>query len=74
MRKLSLYFTIIFLVAISGVFKSCTKSVSGINNDRVVETPYSLFFSDTAGALYSSNDGKTVRATLFKADGFPSRG
>lgn len=73
MRKLSLYFTITLLLAISGSFSSCTKKVNGINNDHVVETPYSLFFSDTSGALYSSNDGKTVRSTLFKADGYPCR-
>jgi hypothetical protein len=60
------------VVAILASLHSCTKKVSGIDNNQVIETPFSLFFSDTAGALYSSNDGKTIRSTLFHADGYPS--
>ena len=64
--------TLSLLVIIFAAINSCTKKISGINNNQVVETPFSLFFSDTSGALYSSNDGTHIRSTLFKADGFPS--
>ncbi len=73
MRKSSLYVTIALFLAIFISLYSCTKKVNGINNDQVIETPYSLFFSDTSGALYNSNDGKTIQRTLFKGDGFPCR-
>ena len=73
MRKSPLYLALALLVIISVGVYSCTKKVSGISNNQVVETPFSLYFSDTAGALYSSNDGKTIRATIFKADGYPSK-
>lgn len=72
MRK-SFLFLILGFVAVALVTTySCTKRVNGINNDQVVETPYSLFFSDTAGTLYSTNDGKTAKI-IFKADGYPCR-
>jgi hypothetical protein len=70
MRKLSLYGIIGLLVSMAG-YMSCSK-VNGIDNSNVIETPYSLYFSDTAGTLYSSNDGKAF-SVVFPADGFPSR-
>lgn len=72
MRRSSLYLTIALLAVIVSIY-SCTKKVNGINNDQVIATPYSLFFSDTSGALFNSNDGKTIQHTLFKGDGFPCR-
>jgi len=72
MRKTPLYLTFGLLVAAIISIYSCTKKVNGINNDQVVETPYSLYFSDTAGALYNSTDGKTIK-TIFNPDGFPCR-
>src|ERR1035437_9370138 len=71
MQKSSLYATVVALATIIIALSSCLKKVNGINNDTVIETPYSLYFSDTAGALYNSNDGKTIQRTVFKADGFP---
>ncbi|MCD6012394.1 MAG: hypothetical protein K0Q79_2256 [Flavipsychrobacter sp.] len=72
MRKSFLYLTLGFVAAAFVTIYSCTKRVNGINNDQVIETPYGLFFSDTAGNLFVTNDGKTVK-TIFKADGFPCR-
>ena len=63
----------LLLAAIWAGFYSCKKSISGISNNQVVETPFSLYFSDSSGGLYSSNDGKNIRQTLFKADGYPSK-
>lgn len=72
MRKSFLYLSLGFVAAAMVSIYSCVKKVNGINNDQVIETPYGLFFSDTAGTLYVTNDGKTVK-TIFKADGFPCR-
>jgi hypothetical protein len=73
MQRSSLYGTLALLLAIFVGFYSCTKRVNGINNNQVVETPYSLLFSDTAGALFNSTDGKTIQDNMFKPDGFPCR-
>ncbi len=73
MQRSSLYFTFGLLIAITVAIYGCNKRVNGIDNSQVIETPYSLFFSDTSGSLYNSNDGKTISKTLFKADGFPCR-
>ncbi len=73
MQKSSLYLTVGLLLAIVVSLYSCVKKVNGINNDQVIETPYSLYFSDTAGALYNSNDGHSIQRTVFRADGFPCR-
>lgn len=49
---------------------SCTKS-NTINNGQVISTPYTLYFTDTAGALYNSNDGKNMKV-VFPPDGSTS--
>lgn len=72
MRKSFLFLTLGFVAVALVTIHSCTKRVNGINNDQVIETPYSLYFSDTAGTLYSTNDGKTAKI-IFKADGYPCR-
>jgi len=71
MQKLNLYIVGILLMAIIG-FNSCTKNNGGIDNNQIIETPYSLFFSDSAGAVYNSNDGKAY-TNIFPADGRPCR-
>ena len=73
MRKSHLYFTITIglLVAVITSLHSC-KKVNGIDNDQVVETPFSLYFSDTAGAVWNSTDGKT-KNQIFEYDNYPCR-
>jgi len=73
MQKSSLYrATGLLSLLITGLF-GCSK-INGINNNTVIETPFSLYFSDTAGALYNSNDGITVNKPItFQPDGFPCR-
>lgn len=46
---------------------SCRKT-NAIENNTVVETPYSLYFSDTSGAVFVTNDGKTS-TIVFAPDG-----
>ena len=52
---------------------SCKKANSTIDNDQVIETPYSLYFGDTTGVLYNTNDGINIQKVPFPADGNPFR-
>ena len=71
MKKLSLYIAGLFVLIAISVY-SC-KKISGINNNTVVETPFSLYFSDTSGTLFLTNDGKTLNPVVFPPDGKPCR-
>jgi hypothetical protein len=72
MQKTSLYFVVGLLAALMVNAVGC-KKVNGIYNNQVVETPYSLYYTDTAGALYLSNDGQNDNRVLFHPDGVASR-
>jgi hypothetical protein len=71
MQKSYLYFTVGLLVSIIAFTNSC-KKVDGVDNNNVIETPYALYFSDTSGTLYKSNDGVTYQK-CFSSDGYPCR-
>lgn len=62
----------LFVVLGAGMI-GCTKKVDAIDNNQVVETPFTVFFADVSGAVYSSNDGSTVTKEVFQADRFPVR-
>lgn len=72
MRKSSLFYILgtaaLLVVGIYGC-----KRVNGINNNTVIQTPYSLYFGDSSGAIYCTNNGKDITRTVFKADGKPTR-
>ena len=72
MSKSSLFFTATLFLLVTGIFSNCKKPTNTINNGQVVETPYSLYFTDTAGGLYHSVDGKNF-TVVFSPDGNPSR-
>lgn len=72
MRQSSLFYTVVLLaMLVCGVY-SC-KKINGIDNNSVVQTPFSLYFTDTSGRLMNSVDGKTITQVLFSPDGKPSR-
>jgi len=71
MRKSSLYL-IFGVLAITIFAAGGCKKVNGIDNNQVIETPYSLYFVDTTGALYYTNNGTTYTRS-FPPDGKPSR-
>ncbi|MBC7554819.1 MAG: hypothetical protein H7257_12670 [Taibaiella sp.] len=58
-------------LATIGLLAGCKKS-NTINNSQVVATPYSLYFTDSSGALYNSTDGKSAKV-VFASDGQPTR-
>lgn len=70
MRKNNLFHSLLLLSAL--VIGSCAKTTNTINNSQVIETPYSLYFTDTAGTLFNSTDGKTTKVVV-AADGQPAR-
>jgi hypothetical protein len=43
-----------------------------IDENQIIKTPYSLYFSDTSGALFNSNDGINAKS-IFPPDGKPGR-
>lgn len=67
---LSLASVALVLAAVST--SSCRKE-NGIDNNQVIQKPYSFFVSDSAGGLYISNDGEQYRE-FFKTDGTTDRG
>ncbi len=65
---------VLFLLAVSTVaFDSCNKRVGLESNGDELAIPYSVYFSDSAGILYNSNNGDLIKKLLFPADGYPSR-
>ncbi len=72
MRKSSLYYAAGAIVMLVVGIYSC-KKVNGIDNNMVVQTPYSLYFADTAGGIYNTNNGKDINPTVLRADGRPTR-
>jgi hypothetical protein len=51
----------------------CQKPNSASDNNNVIEIPYSLYFGDSTGSLYSTNDGVIIQKVPFSADGNPFR-
>jgi hypothetical protein len=52
----------------AAIFASCNKD-NGINNISVIATPYTLYFCDTNGALWNTNDGVYFKPSIFPSDG-----
>ncbi|GAA4462132.1 hypothetical protein GCM10023093_08100 [Nemorincola caseinilytica] len=72
MRRSSLYsFCFLTAAIVAGVY-SCKKT-TGIDNNNVITTPFSLYFSDMGGALYHTNDGRNYSGMGFPPDGKPCR-
>jgi len=72
MRKSSLLYFCAFVLISSTVFYSCAKKSNTINDGQVIETPFTLYFTDAAGTLYNTNDGKTTKV-IFTSDGSSDR-
>lgn len=62
---------LLFSAAAALTLGSCRKE-NGIDNNNVISTPYALFFGDSEGSLYKTNDGNEYRPITF-ADGYAPR-
>ena len=71
MRRSSLYCIVLLAMLLPGFF-GCKKNLNAFNNNTVIETPYTLYYTDTSGNLYSTNDGLSHKL-VFPADGYPCR-
>ncbi len=60
------------VVLLAAAMLSCNKN-NGINNNQVIETPYGLYYADSTGALYNTNDGTDIKPMVFPPDGFAPR-
>ena len=72
MQKSSLYGSLALLSAALLIFLAGCSRNNGINNNQIIETPYSLYFSDSAGALFYTNDGRKI-VKVFSPDGQPGK-
>ena len=68
MRKSSLLYISCLSVLLGAGIAGCRRTTAIDNNNGIV-TPYSLYFSDSAGALYNTNDGRNFNGVLFPPDG-----
>lgn len=72
MRKSPL-FSIFGLLSLVALGTNSCKKTEGIDNNNAILTPYSLYFADTAGALFKTNDGRTHAGVVFPPDGSTTR-
>lgn len=71
MKMARLYFTISLCAAALFTFQSCKKESSlGIDNDRVITTPYVVYAASSKGTVIKSNDGERFD-NMFPPDGYP---
>ncbi len=47
----------------------CNKPMSAVDNNSVIQTPYTMYFGDSTGTLYNTTDGITIQKVPFPADG-----
>ncbi len=53
--------------------QGCKKRSNGIDNNQIITKPYSLYYGDTTGVLFNTNDGVSIKRLVFSADGSPTR-
>jgi hypothetical protein len=74
MRSGKWYFlhTVVLSAVIAGFAGTGCRKENGIVNNKVIRTPYSLYFADRLGGLYNTNDGQAYNI-IFPKDGVPGR-
>ena len=63
---------ILFTVITGSLTGTGCRTENGIFNENVINTPYSLYFSDKLGAMYNTNNGKAYKI-IFPTDGYKAR-
>lgn len=72
MRKSYLFYKVAMVALLALAFQSCKKN-HGVDNQVEIQTPYSLYYADSAGNLFHTNSGDIQDTLVFPADGYPSR-
>ncbi len=70
MRRINFVYTIACVALVVIALESCTRS-NGIDNNQVITKPYTLYFVDTNGVIYNTNDGDRI-ALERGPDGLPA--
>ncbi len=71
MRYGKCYSSFLLLLVAGLVASSCTKS-DGIDNNKVIRTPYTVFYGEKVGTITKTNDGISYE-DIFTPDGVPAR-
>jgi hypothetical protein len=71
MLKSYLYCAVLAVVLLSATMQSCKKSDG--TPDQGIVTPFSLYYADSSGTMYNTNDGTNIKPLVFPPDGFPTR-
>lgn len=71
MKSQKIFGTLAVAVALSATLQSC-KRENGIDNNNVLQVPYSLYAADAQGGILKTNDGEVFTSTL-PGDGRPVR-
>jgi len=72
MQKSYLFYKVAAVVLLALAFQSCKKN-HGVDNNIEVQTPYTLYYTDSAGNLFHTNSGDVQDRLRFPADGYPMR-
>lgn len=72
MRFRPLCQTLLLFSAAAAISMTGCRKENGIDNNNVISTPYALFFADSEGSIYKTNDGNTYSQVTF-SDGYSPR-
>ena len=63
---------ILLTIAIGSFLSTGCKRFDGIDNNKVIRTPYGVYFADGLGSMYNTNDGVAYKL-IFPSDGVAAR-
>ncbi|MBS1772444.1 MAG: hypothetical protein JST82_06275 [Bacteroidetes bacterium] len=72
MNNRTVFYKLGMVMALAVAFQACKPKINEIDNNQVVSKPYVLYVADSAGAIYSTNDGNIYKF-VFSSDNWPSR-
>lgn len=63
MRRFNIAYTLGCIALVALTLQGCNRD-GGLDNLNVITKPYSLFFADTSGAIFSTNDGQRFEKVM----------
>lgn len=70
MRRISIVYTVSCVALLAFALQGCKRS-NGIDNNQVIVKPYTLYFADTNGFVFNTNDAQRY-ISVFPTDGIPT--